>query len=184
MLQESVAEVSRDGIIVSSLMEGIMLQVLTTLLLAISTLSCGPFQGTSSCPNPPIHFVLPNGYSGAFRLELDEADGLDVKLEGGRYIYEIPAGGGSKLKDFQPLIGCHKVTAAYKNGEKIPYEDSSVSQDTVALRGGMGSGSREIDGKNIGPVILTYFIGTKEQEREFFSKSDSTPRYEETLPRR
>jgi hypothetical protein len=156
---------------------GIILSILTPLILAMFSLSCGFI-----CPNPPNHFVLPDGYSGGFRIEQDEANGADLKLMGGRYVYEVPAGGVLKIKNFQSFMGCHSKTAAYQNGEEIP-DGLHVGPDVVALRGGGGSGSREINGSNIGPTMVTYVIGTEDQEVEFFKKRGSTPVYEGNMSR-
>ena len=131
--------------------------------MVISSSSCA-FLYLAACFNPDVHFILPDDYIGAFRITLDEAHGIDVKLENGRYTYNIPETGELKVKSFQPFMGCHKETAAYRSGKEIPAVDSTVRPDVIALRGGMGSGSREVDGKNVGPVILSYVIGTQEQE--------------------
>ncbi len=112
---------------------------------------------------PEIHFILPNGYIGGFRIVLDELQGTDVQLRSGRYTYRIPERGELRVKTFQPFITWHKVTAEYTNGKEIPSDDSSVKPEVIALRSGPGSGSREVDGKNVGPIILTYVVGTQEQ---------------------
>ena len=130
------------------------------LTLVILSLMLSP-----SCTsfNPGVHFILPDGYTGSFRIVLDETQGVDVKLEGDRYIYRIPEAGELKVKSFQPLMTWHKLTATYRSGKEIPYADSTVKPDAIALRSGPGSGSREIEGKNVGPIILFYVIGTQEQ---------------------
>lgn len=72
----------------------------------------------------------------------------------------------------------HKEDAAYRNGQKIPHADSSIADDTVALRGGIGSGSRPINGKNVGPIILTYVIGTADDERRI-----KLPTFSDEMPK-
>jgi len=94
---------------------------------------------------------------------LDEAHGIDVKLQGGRYTYTIPENGELAVKTLDPFMRSHKETAAYHNGQQVPTENSTTNPDVVALRDGPGSGSREVNGKNVGPIMLTYVIGTEEQ---------------------
>ena len=148
-------------------MKRILLLTLIALIV-ISNSSCAVLD-LAQCLNPDVHFILPDDYIGAFRITLDESHGIDVKLENGRYNYKIPEAGELKVKSFQPFIGCHKETAAYRSGKEIPRVDSTVKLDVIALRGGRGSGSREVNGKNVGPVILTYVIGTREQENSLKS---------------
>ena len=112
---------------------------------------------------PEIHFILPNGYVGGFRIVLDELQGTDVQLKAGRYTYRIPERGELRVKTFEPFMTWHKVTAEYTDGKEIPSDDSNVKPEVIALRSGPGSGSREVDGKNVGPIILTYVVGTQEQ---------------------
>ena len=83
----------------------------------------------------------------------------------------------STVKTFDPLLGCRKEYAAYKSGQNIPDADSNTPNDAIALRGGIGSGSRPINGKNAGPIILTYVIGTAEDERNV-----KLPRFTSEMP--
>ena len=128
---------------------------------------------------PHIHFVLPDGYVGAFRLVLDEIGGADVEEEGGAYTYRIPKSGELKVKSFQPFMRWHQITASYEGGLEIPSEHSEVGADVIALRSGSGSGTREVDGKNVGPIILNYVIGTEEHVRSINTQmldTTSTPK--------
>jgi hypothetical protein len=145
-----------------------VIEMKRVVLITLAVLSMTP---SPACMffNPGVHFILPDGYIGAFRIILDEGHGIDVKVEGGRYIYRIPENGELKVKSFEPFMKTHKETAAYRSGKEIPRVDSTVKLDVIALRGGMGSGSREVNGKNVGPVILTYVIGTREQENSLKS---------------
>src|ERR1051326_8382498 len=123
------------------------------LFLLITCIGCGTLR---QCANPDIHFILPNGYVGSFRMVLDEACGVDAKLENGRYVYAIPSEAELRVKTFDPLLGCHKENAAYQDGKEIPDANSNTPENAIALRGGIGSGSRAVNGKNVGPIILTY----------------------------
>lgn len=106
--------------------------------------------------NPPVHYILPNGYRGVFKIILDEANGTDVKREERSYTYEIPPNGILRIKSFAPLSQMHEASAAYKNGTKIPTL-STVNDDTIALR---DVGMHE---RGDGPRTITIVIGTKEQ---------------------
>jgi hypothetical protein len=121
-----------------------------------------------------IHFVLPDGYAGRFEVVLDEVNGIDVKFEDGRYTYEIPESGILKVKSFEPFNDWHRKTAAYRNGTVIPDEDQ-VNSEIPALRSLSGSGSRSVGGKNVGPVILGYAIGTEDEARKAMTTT-LTPR--------
>jgi hypothetical protein len=135
------------------------------LIFPVMFAGCAVFQMLGQCANPDVHFILADGYKGTFRVVLDEAHGVDPKLENGRYVFEIPSTAEIRVKTFDPFLRCHKENAAYKSGQKIPDADSNVPDDVIALRGGIGSGSRPVNGKNVGPIILTYVIGTAEDRR-------------------
>lgn len=129
-----------------------------SILIGLLTVVVSGCSLLGECSNPPIHYVLADGYVGAFQLVLDEANGVDVKLKNRRYTYEIPKGGVLRVKTFQPLYGCHKEIATYKNGRELPAEDfSTVKPETVALR------LLGMSGTNDGPLTMTNVIGTQKQ---------------------
>jgi uncharacterized protein YecT (DUF1311 family) len=118
--------------------------------------------------DPSIHFILPDGYVGAFRLELSKRDGVEMKLEHGRYVLEIPRSGTLRVRSFKAFADMHSKTAAYKSGKEIPHDPSgSLMPRSVALRrvwtviGGIDE-----HGEMIPPVAWTYIIGTKRQADE------------------
>lgn len=147
------------------------------LIFPVMFAGCGVFQMLAECANPDVHFILADGYRGSFRVVLDEALGVEPKLKNGRYIYEIPSTAELRVKTFDPFMQCHKENAAYKNGQKIPDAGSNPPNDAIALRGGIGSGSRPVNGKNVGPIILTYVIGTSEDEKRL-----KLPTFTDQLP--
>ena len=129
----------------------------------------------SSCTSGRnIHFVLPDGYVGRFEVVLDEVNGADVKFENGRYTYEIPENGVLRVKSFEPFNEWHRKTAAYRSGKVIPDEDE-VDSSVAALRSLSGSGSTSRGGKEVGPVILGYAIGTEDEARKVMTTT-LTPR--------
>ncbi|MDQ3650520.1 MAG: hypothetical protein M3458_09685 [Acidobacteriota bacterium] len=119
-------------------------------LLVVASSGCGVF-------NPSIRYVLPDGYTGVFQIILDKAHGKGIEREGWRYTYEIPPNGILRVKSFEPLYGWHQVAAAYKNGSRILIPDSTVSDDTIALR---DVGMHE---KDDGSLVVTILIGTQQQ---------------------
>ena len=136
---------------------------LVSIIITVCLCSC-----LASCRGvfPLVHFVLPDGYTGVFKIVLDEANGIDVRLTDGRYTYEIPAGGILRVKSFKHFEQWHEATAAYRNGTQIPTL-STVNSDTVALR------SLGIYTRGDGPPTMTFVIGTKEEEDKFRTQMDN-----------
>lgn len=116
-------------------------------------------------PKYSIHFILPDGYVGVFRLVLDKEAGVEMKLENGRYALEIPKNGVLKIKSFRPFAELHEIDAAYKSGKKIPYDVSgSLMPKSIALRKvWVVVGDMDENGEMSPPVVWTYLIGTKQQ---------------------
>jgi hypothetical protein len=130
--------------------------LVTSLVLTIQITSCGVGGLLADARRPTICFVLPDGYSGAFQLILDEKNGINVTEKDGKYVYDIPPGGSLSVKTFRPFETPSKYVAMYKAGSIIPTEDST-NPDTVALR--LLGNSRHNDG----PLMQTNFIGTKDE---------------------
>ena len=68
----------------------------------------------------PVHFILPNGYKGTFKLVIDKKNGVEYKIQNGRYVIRIPKSGILKVKNFDPFYMWHKETASYEDGIPIP----------------------------------------------------------------
>jgi hypothetical protein len=117
--------------------------------------------------NPPVHYILPDGYWGMFKIVLDEKNGIEVPLKDGRYTYEIPEDGILRLKSFAPLRQMHEESAAYRSGKEIVLPDGQVPDDVVALR---DVGQYSIGD---GPFTVIFVLGTKahhDQVREDSSR--------------
>lgn len=112
----------------------------------------------SSCEviKPPVHYILPDGYVGMFKIILDEKNGVDVKLERGTYTLEVPPDGVLRIKSFTPFDAWQEVTASYKSGNEIPTL-GTVGDNAIALRD-VGTHQRVY-----GPFITTIVIGTRSQ---------------------
>jgi hypothetical protein len=105
--------------------------------------------------NPPVHYILPDGYFGMLKIVLDEKNGIEIPLKDGRYTYEIPDDGILKVKSFAPLRPMHDETAAYRSGKEIVLPSSQVPDDVVALR---DVGQYSIGD---GPFTVIFVLGTK-----------------------
>jgi hypothetical protein len=141
--------------------------LLAVLISALLMLTIGGKSSTYAQTEPKysIHFVLPSGYVGAFRLVLDKQAGVDMKLENGRYTLEIPKDGTLKVRSFKPFAELHEKTAAYKSGEEIPHDPSgSLMPKAYALRRvWVVIGDIDENGEMVPPVVWTYIVGTKRQ---------------------
>lgn len=127
--------------------------VLLTIHLGVTVLALGLGRR--------VHYVLPDGYIGAFNIIVDEAKGAEALLKDGRYTYEVPPTGILRVKSFDQFRGMHEETASYRNGTEIPVLDSSNDDDNViSLR---DAGTHE---KNYAPRTITLVIGTKHHLQE------------------
>lgn len=124
-------------------------------VLAVVSLICTLISCKSSAE---VHYVLPDGYVGMFKIVLDETGGVEISPKDGRYVYEIPQSGILKVRSFAPFRPWHDESAAYRNGTKIKLWDSTVPDDAVALRD-LGESTR-----GNGPPIIVLVIGTKEEQ--------------------
>lgn len=128
-------------------------------LITVGCLVCTLISCVRSAPD--VHYVLPDGYVGMFKIVLDEKGGVDIGLKDGRYKYEIPQSGILRVKSFAPFRAWHEESAAYRNGTKITLGGTDgVPDKAVALRD-LGEG---ISGN--GPPIIVFVIGTKEEQEK------------------
>lgn len=130
------------------------------LLLAFALAIC------SGCsPNgPPVHFVVPNGFTGEIRLILNESGGTEIKRIDGRYTYRIPSSGVLHVTSFKPCEPWHVQTSAYEDGTPIPQEYETWSgpngekpklgKNAVVFQGG------GLSQRNDEPPVTTYFVGS------------------------
>lgn len=136
-------------------------------VLAVVSLICIFISCKSSASE--VHFVLPDGYVGIFKIVLDETEGVDANPKDGRYAYEIPKSGILKVRSFAPFRPWHEESAAYRNGTKINLPGYAVPDEGVALRD-LGEYTR-----GNGPPIIVFVIGPKGEQdklRVLMSSSD------------
>lgn len=124
-------------------------------VLAVVSLICTLISCKSSAE---VHYVIPDGYVGMFKIVLDEREGVDVSPKNGRYTYEIPQSGILKVRSFAPFRTGYEASAAYRNGTKINLAGDGVPDEAIALRD-LGE---EIRGN--GPPIIVLVIGTKAEQ--------------------
>lgn len=143
-------------------MKRALMAILTFILLAATLFG---YSLPDVQVDPIIHFVLPDGYVGAFRLVLDKRDGVDMRLENGRYTLEIPESGTLKIKSFKPFAVMHSKTAAYKSGKEVPHDPSGtlMPRSHALRRVWVVIGDIDENGEMIPPVVWTYMVGTKRQ---------------------
>jgi hypothetical protein len=145
--------------------KGLALAVVTAAV-GYSLVSCAMFNS--------VHYVLPNGYIGLFKIVLDETNGLDVRRKFGRATYEIPPDGVLRVKSFEPFRGWHQVTASYRDGTEIS-TSITPGDDEIAYRN-LGSSSR-----GHGPITIAIVVGTKEQTNRIVEHLDE-PEFDTTPP--
>jgi hypothetical protein len=116
------------------------------------------------CESRPeqVHFVLPDGYCGAFAVKPDDPDGIELQKKDGRYVIRIPERGVLKIKGHDPFRS-YLNTASFASGERIWVSkriDDKPRPGEIAL---WSSGTRVIyEGER--PInFFWWFVGTEEQ---------------------
>jgi hypothetical protein len=114
------------------------------------------FLGCHSKPNQ-VHFIISDGFRGAFAVKPDDPDGIELVKEDGRYNVRIPEGGVLRIKGYNPFH-VFLSKASFANGEEIWVEkrlDDRPRKDQVGLWGGI---------TEIEPIYrYWWFIGTEEE---------------------
>jgi hypothetical protein len=60
-----------------------------------------PLVGCSHQPNQ-VHFLVPNGYRGAFAVRPDDPHGQELKKGKGTFIIRVPESGTFEMKGYDP----------------------------------------------------------------------------------
>src|SRR5208282_3683253 len=110
--------------------------ILLVLAMAaiVSTIVVARWAQLYGSGNVVIHFVLPNGYRGPFRMAADGVDANGYAFQAGNHVYRVPPSGTLHIKTMWPIETWHRETAEYENGERIYWVDPSPpSNDAVRI---------------------------------------------------
>lgn len=130
-------------------------------LFAFTLLGLWLCAGCNEQSGAPLHFVLPDGFTGTIQIVEEAGGGLAVREEAGRFTYVIPRDGQLHVQSLAPFYRWHKESAAYQSGGAILTDtDDNVPDDTLALRSLGTLMSNDV-------AIVRYFVGTKTEEEAF-----------------
>jgi len=119
-----------------------------------------------------VHFIIPNGFRGAFAVKPDDPEGIILVKEDGRYALRIPESGVLGIKDYYPFHS-YLSTASFANGDEIWVRkriDDKPRKEQIALWDGWTT-SWYGNGKSVN--LVTWFVGTEDEWRA----SDQTTRF-------
>jgi len=108
----------------------------------------GPFALAAYAhrPGKPIRVVLPRGYRGEFSIVKDRAKGQELRMEGGVWVFEIPAGGVLVVKDDSPFYLWHEETYVYADGRAAKVEDLGTTAGSIQTGPGSSRANTDYDG--------------------------------------
>ncbi len=130
----------------------ILKKIFLVCIIVLALLWVGCLQKT-----PQIHYVLPNGFCGAFIIYTERPNGMRMEASGARYTYVIPETGVLELQGKGPFYGWHTTSASFEDGTVIPAGTEKLPEDVVAFWGG---------GSQSGGMLYD-FVGTKAEFRVF-----------------
>ncbi len=81
-----------------------------------------------------MHFVLPTGYQGVFKLVEDQQSGVDITKNGLRYEFEIPPSGVLRVTTMEPFADSISLSGSYANGQTIPTDPAGARPGATVLR--------------------------------------------------
>jgi len=131
-----------------------------TVLVLVSGLLIAPIGCSRN--GPPVEVVLPDGFTGAVYVILDNIRGLDIPFRDGRYAVAIPADGRLRVKSLAPFEGWHEETWRYASGEILLDEKLVQSPDPQRVMMRMQN-----SGITNGVTHIEVFVGTGPQLNEF-----------------
>lgn len=106
----------------------LLLSVLVTAGLLCAVAGCADASGD------PIHYILPNGYRGPFKIVVDSAASGGYRYDGKCHIYTIPANGVLRVSSASPFKYFHRTSAEYVGGRQIACsEPGPAGPDAVRL---------------------------------------------------
>jgi hypothetical protein len=81
---------------------------------------------------PPVHFSVPDGFRGAFKISVDRKHGIQPVKSNGVWMIVVPTNAHLVIKDDWFFRKWHSETASYYSGK--PVGDGQMSTNAVALR--------------------------------------------------
>jgi hypothetical protein len=68
-----------------------------------------------------VHFILPDGYRGVFRIKSDPKGPAVTRRDDGAFVYLIPSAGSLITSTTKPLLSVESVTGEFRSGQQIPW---------------------------------------------------------------
>jgi hypothetical protein len=122
------------------------------LILAFAVAAIG-LTGCDDTLDRPIHFVIPDGFTGPFVLVAHPSNPDAIVRHSDRYEISIPSDGILRTKSTAIFTRWHKTRATFSSGKRL----SSQDRDAIGLYAGPTSTSG----------ISWYYVGTYEEFRTF-----------------
>lgn len=94
----------------------------------------------------PIRIVVPAGLRGEFSIVKDRVKGQELNLQGGAWVFEIPATGELVVNDDYPFYMWHQATYVYSDGRPARVESLGVSAGKIQTGPNSARASTEYDG--------------------------------------
>jgi hypothetical protein len=82
---------------------------------------------------PPVHFSVPDGFRGVFKISVDRKNGVQPVKSNGVWMIVVPTNAHLTLSDDLFFRRWHTETASYYSGK--PVEDEPMSTNAIRLRG-------------------------------------------------
>ena len=120
-------------------------RLLSLMLLSLLFFGCAEREG------PPIHFIVPTGFTGKVDIIQDTRNGVALPKQGGTLVCVLPATGKLQVSSLKPFNSWHSETAAYADGTVILPRSGTNSISLFGL-GGFASGNNQ---------GVSYFVGTE-----------------------
>jgi hypothetical protein len=116
-----------------------------------------------------IHFVVPFGYRGPIRVEVDDLHGTEMTIRKGVYEVVVPRDGRVRVRAFDPFCWFHEETASYQGGLPLPVAINYATMPTEPSSAGRpappdvmlwGLGTRQLGSI----VFMEWFVGERAEK--------------------
>ena len=130
--------------------------------------------GCDNSLDRPIHFVLPDSFSGPFVIVVNPAYPDAIVRKSDRYEVTVPLDGVFRTNNIGILQRWHKLAAAYENGNRLPTEESDLS----AVHSGETSYGRDKTS------LSWYYVGPYDEFKAFMYDSKNPGKLDAWLKER